>query len=117
MLNKDFHSSKFKLTECWLSLSFFLLLQRYSQVNESFQKSDHPAVVRGKRRVPSPFPSTLPPSSPSTIFPPSSTSNRCLEADQETEPTPYNGYIIPIPDPKPEEEFQEVSMPTESPSR
>ncbi|XP_026774720.2 platelet-derived growth factor receptor beta isoform X2 [Pangasianodon hypophthalmus] len=90
--------------------------KRYSQVSESFQKSDHPAVVRSKPRVPSPFLCTLPPSSPSTIFPPSSTPNHCLEADQEMAPAPYNGYIIPIPDPKPEEECQEVSMPTESPS-
>ncbi|KAI5100689.1 platelet-derived growth factor receptor beta isoform X1, partial [Silurus meridionalis] len=87
--------------------------KRYSQVNESFQKSDHPAVVRSKPRVPSPFPCTLPPTSPSTIFPPSSTPNRCLEADQDMAPPLYNGYIIPIPDPKPEEECQEVSMPTE----
>ncbi|KAI5626817.1 platelet-derived growth factor receptor beta isoform X1, partial [Silurus asotus] len=87
--------------------------KRYSQVNESFQKSDHPAVVRSKPRVPSPFPCTLPPTSPSTIFPPSSTHNRCLEADQDMAPPLYNGYIIPIPDPKPEEECQEVSMPTE----
>ncbi|KAK3526699.1 hypothetical protein QTP70_032078 [Hemibagrus guttatus] len=88
--------------------------KRYSQVSESFQKSDHPAVVRSKPRVPSPFPGTLPPSSPSTIFPPTSTPNRCLEADQDMAPAPYNGYIIPIPDPKPEEECPEVSMPTES---
>lgn len=100
-----------------LSPSLSHPLQRYSQVNESFQKSDHPAVVRSKPRVPSPFPITLPPSSPSTIFPPSSPVNHCLEADQDMEPAPYNGYIIPIPDPKPEEECQEVSMPTESPSR
>lgn len=101
----------------FLHLSLSLLLQRYSQVNENFQKSDHPAVVRGKPRVPSPFPGTLPPSSPSTIFPPSSTLRRCLETDQEVDPETYNGYIIPIPDPKPEEECLEVSMPTESPSR
>lgn len=100
-----------------MTLSLSLSLQRYSQVSESFQKSDHPAVVRSKPRMPSPFPGTLPPSSPSTIFPPSSTPNRCLEADQDMALVPYNGYIIPIPDPKPEEECQEVSMPTESPSR
>ncbi|XP_027020976.2 platelet-derived growth factor receptor beta isoform X1 [Tachysurus fulvidraco] len=86
--------------------------KRYSQVSESFQKSDHPAVVRSKPRVPSPFPGTLPPST--TIFPPTSTPNHCVEADQEMALAPYNGYIIPIPDPKPEEECQEVNMPTES---
>lgn len=100
-----------------LYLFLSLSLQRYSQVNENFQKSDHPAVVRGKPRVPSPFPGTLPPSSPSTIFPPSSTLRRCLETDQEVDPATYNGYIIPIPDPKPEEECLEVSMPTGSPTR
>ncbi|KAF5897587.1 platelet-derived growth factor receptor beta isoform X2, partial [Clarias magur] len=85
--------------------------KRYCQVNESFHKSDHPAVVRSKPRTPSPFPGTFPPSS-LPIFPPSSSPNHCLEAGQET---PYNGYIIPIPDPKPEEECQEASMPPDSP--
>ncbi|KAI4872759.1 hypothetical protein NFI96_027001, partial [Prochilodus magdalenae] len=88
--------------------------KKYYQVKDSFLKSDHPAVVRTKPRVPSPFPVTLSPSSPSSTFPPSSTPNPCV--DGETETAPYNGYIIPIPDPKPEEECQEVALPTETPS-
>ncbi|XP_066525558.1 platelet-derived growth factor receptor beta [Hoplias malabaricus] len=90
--------------------------KRYCQVSDSFLKSDHPAVVRTKHRVPSPFPVTLSPSSPSSMFPPSSTPNPnpCLDGERET--ASYNGYIIPIPDPKPEEECQEVNAPTEIPS-
>ncbi|KAL6473986.1 hypothetical protein MHYP_G00175470 [Metynnis hypsauchen] len=88
--------------------------KKYHQVNDNFLKSDHPAVVRTKHRVPSPFPVTLSPSPPSSTFPPSSTPNPCL--DRETAITPYNGYIIPIPDPKPEEECQEAPLPTEIPS-
>ncbi|XP_072524379.1 platelet-derived growth factor receptor beta [Salminus brasiliensis] len=90
--------------------------KRYHQVNDSFLKSDHPAVVRTKPGVPSPFPGTLSPSSPSSMFPQSSTPNPCLEGSEDTEMAPYNGYIIPIPDPKPEEDCQEVTLPAEIPS-
>ncbi|XP_076861978.1 platelet-derived growth factor receptor beta [Brachyhypopomus gauderio] len=92
--------------------------KRYSQVNDSFLKSDHPAVVRTKPRVPSPFPGPLSPLTPPSAFPLSSTPipNPCLGADGEMVAAPYNGYIIPIPDPKPEEEAQEMTAPEESPS-
>ncbi|XP_022521307.2 platelet-derived growth factor receptor beta [Astyanax mexicanus] len=90
--------------------------KKYNQVNDSFLKSDHPAVVRTKHGVPSPFPVTLSPSSPNSMFPQFSTPNPCLERNGETETVPYNGYIIPIPDPKPEEECQEITLPAEIPS-
>uniref|UniRef100_A0A8C4EBM4 receptor protein-tyrosine kinase n=1 Tax=Dicentrarchus labrax TaxID=13489 RepID=A0A8C4EBM4_DICLA len=66
--------------------------KRYNQVNENFLKSDHPAVARTKPRLSSPFPIA----NPEVI-------------------TSYNEYIIPIPDPKPEEVF--TDMPSESPAR
>lgn len=90
--------------------------KRYHQVSDSFLKSDHPAVVRTKHGVPSPFPVTPSPSSPNSMFPQSSTPNPCLERNGESETAPYNGYIIPIPDPKPEEECQEITLPAEIPS-
>ncbi|XP_062846492.1 platelet-derived growth factor receptor beta [Trichomycterus rosablanca] len=91
--------------------------KRYSQVSDSFLNSDHPAVVRTKPRMPAPFPDTLPNSSPPPAFPirQSSTPNPCLDANMELETAPYNGYIIPLPDPKPEEGCQDVTMLTESP--
>uniref|UniRef100_A0A6Q2ZP08 receptor protein-tyrosine kinase n=1 Tax=Esox lucius TaxID=8010 RepID=A0A6Q2ZP08_ESOLU len=65
--------------------------KRYSQVNDEFFKSDHPAVVRTKPRLSSPF--------PTPVFTPSTT-----PADSQEIVPSYNDYIIPIPDPKPEEE-------------
>ncbi|XP_051514404.1 platelet-derived growth factor receptor beta-like [Myxocyprinus asiaticus] len=83
--------------------------KRYSQVNDSFLKSDHPAVARVKPRVPSPFPGTFSPESPFLQFPPDSNTSPTADA-------PHNEYIIPIPDPKPEEEIPDGLVPAESPS-
>uniref|UniRef100_A0A8C7KVE9 receptor protein-tyrosine kinase n=1 Tax=Oncorhynchus kisutch TaxID=8019 RepID=A0A8C7KVE9_ONCKI len=73
--------------------------KRYCQVNDEFFKRDHPAVVRTKPRLSSHFPT--PALTPS-------------EADGEE--ASYNDYIIPIPDPKPEEEVcsEANDMPTKS---
>ena len=88
-------------------------------------KSDHPAVARTKPRLSSPFPITNPSfGSPSTItrsFPPDpynqslSPGDFRQEADTQEVITSYNEYIIPIPDPKPEEVFTDVL--SESPER
>uniref|UniRef100_A0A8C4GL34 receptor protein-tyrosine kinase n=1 Tax=Dicentrarchus labrax TaxID=13489 RepID=A0A8C4GL34_DICLA len=76
--------------------------KRYNQVNENFLKSDHPAVARTKPRLSSPFPIANPAfGSPSP-------------AETQEVITSYNEYIIPIPDPKPEEVF--TDMPSESPA-
>uniref|UniRef100_A0A4W4G3R0 receptor protein-tyrosine kinase n=1 Tax=Electrophorus electricus TaxID=8005 RepID=A0A4W4G3R0_ELEEL len=90
--------------------------KRYSQVNDSFLKSDHPAVVRTKPRVPSPFPGTFSPLSSPAPFPASSTPIPCLGAEGDLAAAQCNGYIIPIPDPKPEDEAQEMTAPGENPS-
>ncbi|CAJ1058556.1 platelet-derived growth factor receptor beta [Xyrichtys novacula] len=94
--------------------------KRYSQVNENFLKSDHPAVARTKPRLTSPFPIASPvfsPQSPVTPDPynqsPSPGELRRQDDTQEVIPS-YNEYIIPIPDPKPEEVFTDV--PSESPA-
>lgn len=97
--------------------------QKYSQVNETFLKSDHPAVARTKPRLSSPFPIANPAfGSPSQVglsdFPdPYNHSTRRFrnEADVQEVVTSFNEYIIPIPDPKPEEAFSDV--PSESPER
>uniref|UniRef100_A0A3B4AYB0 receptor protein-tyrosine kinase n=1 Tax=Periophthalmus magnuspinnatus TaxID=409849 RepID=A0A3B4AYB0_9GOBI len=68
--------------------------KKYNQVNDNFVKSEHPAVVRAKPRVSSPFPASSPP-------------------DIEDALPSYNDYIIPIPDPKPDEVFTDV--PSDSP--
>uniref|UniRef100_A0A3Q4AID1 receptor protein-tyrosine kinase n=2 Tax=Mola mola TaxID=94237 RepID=A0A3Q4AID1_MOLML len=66
--------------------------KRYNQVNENFLKSDHPAVARTKPRLSSPFPIASP-----------------AFGSPYPEVTPsFNEYIIPIPDPKPEEIFTNV---------
>ncbi|XP_062404923.1 platelet-derived growth factor receptor beta [Sardina pilchardus] len=57
--------------------------KRYGQVNESFLRSEHPAVVRTKPR-PLPLFPIAPPLTPPPFPPPS------------------NEYIIPLPDPKPD---------------
>ncbi|KAJ8337584.1 hypothetical protein SKAU_G00365500 [Synaphobranchus kaupii] len=80
--------------------------KKYSQVNDSFLKSDHPAVVRTKPRL-SPVPLAPPNGSPLGVR---------REAEGEEELASYNEYIIPIPDPKPEEGCEEAHTPTESPS-
>uniref|UniRef100_A0A3Q2YIU6 receptor protein-tyrosine kinase n=1 Tax=Hippocampus comes TaxID=109280 RepID=A0A3Q2YIU6_HIPCM len=86
--------------------------KRYSQVSDNFLKSDHPAVARTKPRLASPFPeanSTL-----GTPFP-VSLSDPPEAGSQRSNPTPsqevvpsYNDYIIPIPDPKPEDVFTDM---------
>uniref|UniRef100_A0A671KU54 receptor protein-tyrosine kinase n=1 Tax=Sinocyclocheilus anshuiensis TaxID=1608454 RepID=A0A671KU54_9TELE len=88
--------------------------KRYSQSSDSFLKSDHPAVARVKPRVPSPFPGTFPPQSPASDPSPNPTPRP--QADGETADAPHNEYIIPIPDPKPEEETQDGPVLTEIPS-
>lgn len=98
--------------------------KKYNQVNDNFMKSEHPAVVRAKPRVSSPFPASGP------VFRPPSPLNRSSplgHGDQNHTPSvfrhqpsdsldalpAYNEYIIPIPDPKPDEVFTDVS--SESP--
>lgn len=103
----------------------FSWLQRYNQVSDNFIKSDHPAVARTKPQLSSPFPIANPsfgsPSSGTFSFHPEVTNqspNRGdfrQEADTQEVITSYNEYIIPIPDPKPEEVFTDV--PSESPVR
>ncbi|XP_066572883.1 platelet-derived growth factor receptor beta [Amia ocellicauda] len=70
--------------------------KKYIQVNESFFKSDHPAVVRTKPRISG---------SPVSLL------HSDLEARQDAvgqeAPASDNEYIIPIPDPKPEEDLEE----------
>uniref|UniRef100_A0A8C6UA48 receptor protein-tyrosine kinase n=1 Tax=Neogobius melanostomus TaxID=47308 RepID=A0A8C6UA48_9GOBI len=96
--------------------------KKYNQVNENFMKSEHPAVVRAKPRLSSPFPS-------SPVFVSPSPLNRSSPLGQHQTPTAfrhqqtdpqdvlpsYNEYIIPIPDPKPDEVFTDVL--SESPGR
>nr|XP_046261799.1 platelet-derived growth factor receptor beta [Scatophagus argus]XP_046261800.1 platelet-derived growth factor receptor beta [Scatophagus argus] len=98
--------------------------KRYNQVDDNFLKSDHPAVARTKPRLSSPFPIANPAFgslSPVTLsFPPAphnqSPSPREIrqEANAQEVITSFNEYIIPIPDPKPEEVFTDV--PSESPA-
>ncbi|XP_019109315.2 platelet-derived growth factor receptor beta [Larimichthys crocea] len=98
--------------------------KRYNQVNDNFLKSDHPAVARTKPRLSSPFPIANPafgsPSSGTLSFPqdpynqsPNPGEFR-QEADAQEVIPSYNEYIIPIPDPKPEEVFTDV--PSERPA-
>ena len=87
--------------------------------NDNFLKSDHPAVARTKPRLSSPFPIANPafgsPSPVNLSFPvdpydqSSSPGDFRQEADTQEVITSYNEYIIPIPDPKPEEAFTEES--------
>uniref|UniRef100_A0A8C2JCX0 receptor protein-tyrosine kinase n=1 Tax=Cyprinus carpio TaxID=7962 RepID=A0A8C2JCX0_CYPCA len=81
--------------------------KRYSQVSDSFLKSDHPAVARVKPRVPSPFPGTLDLSPNPTPRP---------QVNRDIADAPHNEYIIPIPDPKLGEETQDGPVLTEIPS-
>nr|XP_057919429.1 platelet-derived growth factor receptor beta [Doryrhamphus excisus] len=78
--------------------------KRYSQVNDNFLKSDHPAVARTKPRLASPLPR------PAALSFPADPRGR---DSQEAIPS-YNDYIIPIPDPKPEDVF--TDMESESPA-
>ncbi|XP_035765342.1 platelet-derived growth factor receptor beta [Neolamprologus brichardi] len=96
--------------------------KRYNQANENFTKSDHPAVARTKPRLTSPFPIANPAfgtPSPVTLQSPLDAYNQnsrprqdFRQEAQEVIPS-YNEYIIPIPDPKPEDAFTDV--PSESP--
>uniref|UniRef100_A0A8C3A017 receptor protein-tyrosine kinase n=1 Tax=Cyclopterus lumpus TaxID=8103 RepID=A0A8C3A017_CYCLU len=96
--------------------------KKYSQVNDNFLKSDHPAVTRTKPRLSSPFPIANPAfGAPSPHYLPPDTYNQSLspgeyrqDADTQEAITSYNEYIIPIPDPKPEDVFPDV--PSESPA-
>ncbi|XP_061901939.1 platelet-derived growth factor receptor beta isoform X1 [Entelurus aequoreus] len=87
--------------------------KRYGQVNDNFLKSDHPAVARTKPRLASPFMDSNPafgaPSPVAVSFPVDSSTG----GSQEVIPS-YNDYIIPIPDPKPEDAFPD--MESESPA-
>lgn len=117
-----------------MSIRFFTLLikpsicglqQKYSQVNENFLKSEHPAVARTKPRLSSPFPIANPAfGSPtqvglSNFLDPYNQNTNARQFRHEAEAqevvTSFNEYIIPIPDPKPEEAFTDV--PSESPDR
>ncbi|KAL0974038.1 hypothetical protein UPYG_G00214570 [Umbra pygmaea] len=97
--------------------------KRYCQVNEEFFKSNHPAVVRTKPRPSSclfPYPVLTPsltPTTPQDPIPYPLTRDVRADADGEEVIASYNDYIIPIPDPKPEEDvFSEAdTVPTESP--
>ncbi|XP_029367799.1 platelet-derived growth factor receptor beta isoform X2 [Echeneis naucrates] len=92
--------------------------KRYNQVNDNFMKSDHPAVARTKPRLSSPFPIASPsfgsPSSVHLSFPPDPYNQSPRhggfrqEADTQEVIPSYNEYIIPIPDPKPDEVFTDV---------
>ncbi|XP_068450441.1 platelet-derived growth factor receptor beta [Clinocottus analis] len=96
--------------------------KKYNQVNDNFLKSDHPAVTRTKPRLSSPFPSANPSfGTPSPHYLPPDPYTQSLspgeyqeEADTQEVMTSYNEYIIPIPDPKPEDVFTDV--PSESPA-
>ncbi|XP_042348927.1 platelet-derived growth factor receptor beta isoform X1 [Plectropomus leopardus] len=96
--------------------------KKYNQVNDNFLKSDHPAVARTKPRLSSPVPIANPAfGSPSPPYMPPDPYNQSLsprefrqEADTQEIIPSYNEYIIPIPDPKPEDVFTE--MPSESPA-
>ena len=93
---------------------FFCRTQKYSQVNDTFLKSDHPAVARTKPRLlgmPSGTPSGMP------ALPNGSPMGIRREAEGEEAQGSYNEYIIPIPDPKPEESYEEALTLTESTSR
>ncbi|KAJ8015321.1 hypothetical protein DPEC_G00024910 [Dallia pectoralis] len=95
--------------------------KRYCQVNDEFFKSDHPAVVRTKPRLASPFPTaaltpSATPATPQDTNPYPLTGDFRAEADGEEMMPSYNDYIIPIPDPKPEEEVcsEADAVPTKS---
>ncbi|XP_061093106.1 platelet-derived growth factor receptor beta [Conger conger] len=83
--------------------------KKYCQVNDTFLKSDHPAVARTKPRLTGPLtgPLALPNGSPLGIR---------REAEGEEALAAYNEYIIPIPDPKPEDSYEEALTLTEGSS-
>ncbi|TNN64766.1 Platelet-derived growth factor receptor beta [Liparis tanakae] len=101
-------------------MEFLASKNKYSQVNDDFLKSDHPAVTRTKPRLSSPFPTANPAiGAPSPHYLPPDTYSQSpgeyrQEADTQEVITSYNEYIIPIPDPKPEDVFPD--MPSGSPA-
>lgn len=114
--------SPLKLINCWLNRC---PQQKYREVNETFLKSNHPAVARTKPRLSSPFPIANPVlGSPSQVglsgfLDPYSqnTNSRQVRHEEHAQEvvTSFNEYIIPIPDPRPEEGF--TNVPSESPER
>ncbi|XP_064181555.1 platelet-derived growth factor receptor beta [Anguilla rostrata] len=80
--------------------------KKYTQVNDGFLKSDHPAVVRTKPRL------SVPLASPQNGSP----VGIRWEGDGEEALASYNEYIIPIPDPKPEEGWDEAPTLTDGSS-
>lgn len=95
--------------------------KKYRQVNDSFFKSDHPAVARTKPRLPSFSPASPPPftaiSNP-LPYPNPYSNYRSPRQESEGEEVPLscNDYIIPIPDPKPEEVSSDSGASSEGPS-
>ncbi|XP_061691843.1 platelet-derived growth factor receptor beta [Syngnathoides biaculeatus] len=88
--------------------------KRYSQVNDNFLKSDHPAVARTKPRLSPPFSTFSSPSVVALPFPLQPRGQGSSQAQSQDVVPSYNDYIIPIPDPKPEDAFTE--MESESPA-
>ncbi|KAK5864853.1 hypothetical protein PBY51_016060 [Eleginops maclovinus] len=96
--------------------------KKYNQVNDYFLKIEHPAVTRTKPRLSSPIPITNPAlGSPPPVYVPLDPYNQSPipgefreEADTQEVVTAYNEYIIPIPDPKPDDVFTDVT--SESPA-
>ncbi|XP_075756655.1 platelet-derived growth factor receptor beta isoform X1 [Pelodiscus sinensis] len=64
--------------------------KRYQQVEEEFLKSDHPAVLRTRPRIPGVSSAEFPPSPGSVLY-------SAVQQDGGD-----NDYIIPLPDPKPD---------------
>ncbi|XP_051935906.1 platelet-derived growth factor receptor beta [Hippocampus zosterae] len=86
--------------------------KRYSQVSDNFLKSDHPAVARTKPRLASHLPeanSTFATPFPVSLsYPPEAGGQHSSPAPSEEVVPSYNDYIIPIPDPKPEDAFTDM---------
>ncbi|KAJ8348148.1 hypothetical protein SKAU_G00267370 [Synaphobranchus kaupii] len=92
------HAMGNMLTECYR--------KKYDQVNESFFKSDHPAVVRAKPHQPAAVTSS-----------PCDSGVDVAQAEQGEEAAASStDYIIPIPDQKSEESCKVPDMLIESPS-
>ncbi|CAL8355137.1 unnamed protein product [Merluccius merluccius] len=119
------HTMGNMLTDCYK--------KRYNQVSDNFLKSEHPAVARTKPRISFPFTTASPPFGPSSPAPSFSIPPDPYDPNPDANPDPqggfrreadgeedvltlYNEYIIPIPDPKPEDIFGGAGVaPSESP--